>query len=600
MNGYTGARGTIVVKLTHMEGRLPLRGATVELIGRGERYTSDRNGMVRINVATPPKSLSLTPDPPARPYSIYSIRITAAGYVTRTALNIQVFAETSTILNENMIQLEAAGNNTNKESETPPHKLWQLTRIGEDNSAVTTMATPTVPEVRLPENITVHLGTPGSDAVDVTVPFITYIKSVASSEIYPTWPRSSLIANVHAQVSLALNRIYTEWYPSQGYPFDIAASPSFDQYYIHNREVFGTIDEVVDEYFTYYIARMGFVEPLFAQFCDGKTSTCQGLSQWGSVDLANRGDTPIEILRYYYGKDVELRRAPVTQTVPDSYPGEPLSQGMESDAVRFMQNRLNRIGVTYTEIPFILLPDGVFDAETTAAVRAFQRIFGLPQTGIVDSDTWYKITYIYTAVKSLGELDSEGQLPEGGAYPGTPLKNGDVGPNVLRMQWFINGIARSGQIPALREVELDGRYGEETASQVRVLQQYFGQTQTGQIDRAAWESITRLFNEIGEIGTDEEFPNASVPGWPRPYPGAAIRRGDSGENVRYIQSILAVLANNNQAIPAPAVDGVFGAETESSVIAFQRAYNLATDGIVGVLTWEQLNAAYGETTPSVG
>lgn len=595
MNGYTGARGTIIVKLTHMEGRLPLRGATVELIGRGERYTTDRSGIVRISVSAPPKSLSLTPDPPARPYSIYSIRITAAGYVTRTALNIQVFAETSTIISENMIQLEAT-DATDKDSETPPHKLWQISRGGADNIALPTMATPTVPDVRLPENITVHLGTPGSDAVDVTVPFITYIKSVASSEIYPTWPRNALIANVHAQVSLALNRIYTEWYPSQGYPFDIAASPSFDQYYIHNREVFGTIDEVVDEYFTYYIARMGFVEPLFAQFCDGKTSTCQGLSQWGTVDLANRGDTPLEIIRYYYGRDTELRRAPVAQTVPDSYPGEPLSAGDESDAVRFMQNRLNRIGVTYTQIPFILLPDGVFDAETVNAVRAFQRIFGLPQTGVVDSDTWYKINYIYNAVKSLGELDSEGQLPEGGAYPGVPVKVGDVGPNVLRMQWFINGIARSGQLASLREVELDGRYGEETASQVRVLQQYFGLPQTGQIDRATWDSITKLFNEIGEIGTDETFPD----GTPRPYPGTPVRRGDSGDDVRYIQRLLASIAAQTGAVSAPAVDGVFGAETESAVRAFQSAYDLDPDGIVGVLTWEKLNAVYENTLPTFG
>ncbi len=597
MNGYTGARGTIVIKLTHMEGRLALRGATVELIGRGERYTTDRSGIVRISVPAPPKSLSLTPDPPARPYSVYSVRISAPGYVTRTALNIHVFAEISTIISENMIQLEAAGDTTEKESETPPHKLWQLSRMGDgDTTTVPTLAVPTVPDVRLPENITVKLGTPGSDAVTVTVPFITYIKSVASSEIYPTWPRTALIANVHAQVSLALNRIYTEWYPSQGYPFDIAASPSFDQYYIHNREVFGTIDEVVDEYFTYYIARMGFVEPLFAQFCDGKTTTCQGLSQWGTVDLANRGDTVLDILKYYYGRDVELRRAPVAQTVPDSYPGEPLSAGDESDAVRFMQNRLNRIGVTYTQIPFILLPDGVFDAETTNAVRAFQRIFGLPQTGVVDSDTWYKITYIYTAVKSLAELDSEGQQPEGGVYPGTPVQNGDVGPNVLRMQWFINGIARSGQIPALREVELDGQYGEETASQVRVLQQYFGLPQTGKIDRATWDSITRLFNEIGEIGTDDTYPD----GTPRPYPGAPIRRGASGDNVRYIQTLLAEIAKGNSAVTAPVVDGVFGAETEASVRAFQTAFGLEPDGVVGVLTWEQLNAAYENTLPTFG
>ncbi len=497
MNGYMGARGTIVVVLTHMEGRLALRGATVELVGRNERYTTDRNGMVRINVAAPPKALSLTPNPASRPYSIYSIKISCAGYVTRTVFNIQVFPDVVTRLTEDMIQLMET-ETPHRDTETPPHKLWQTVRSADEGRfALPTMATVTVPAVQIPENITVHLGTPGSDSVDVTVPFITYIKSVACSEIYPTWPTQSIIANVHAQVSLALNRIYTEWYPSQGYSFDIAASPSFDQYYIHEREVFDTIATVVDEYFDRYIARMGYVEPIFAQFCDGKTVTCQGLSQWGTVERAESGESATDIVKYYYGRDVELRQAPVAQVVPDSYPGEPLSLGDESDAVRFLQNRLNRIGITYTEIPFILLPDGVFDAETQNAVKAFQRIFGLPQSGIADSETWYRIIYIYTAVKSLAELDSEGQQPENGAYPGTPLTNGSVGPNVLTMQWYINAIASSGQYPEVNTVELDGQYGNETATQVRTLQGIFGLPQTGEVDEPTWNRITELFIQLG-------------------------------------------------------------------------------------------------------
>ena len=317
MNGYMGARGTIMVLLTHMEGRLALKGATVELLGRNERYTTDANGIARISVAAPPKELSLTPTPAARPYAIYSLRISCPGYITRTALNIQVFPDIVTRLTEDMVQL-ADSDGERKDTETPPHKLWRFSQSGDVSFPTVALPAQTVPSVQVPENITVHLGTPGSDAVDVTVPFITYIKSVASSEIYPTWPTQSLIANVHAQVSLALNRIYTEWYPSQGYPFDIAASPSFDQYYVHEREVFGTIDNVVDEYFDNYIARMGFIEPIFAQFCDGKTVTCQGLSQWGSVERAQNGENALEIIRYYYGKDVELRQAPVAEDVADS------------------------------------------------------------------------------------------------------------------------------------------------------------------------------------------------------------------------------------------------------------------------------------------
>lgn len=215
----------------------------------------------------------------------------------------------------------------------------------------------------IPETITVHLGTPDSNAPNVTVDFSTYIKNVASSEIFPTWPESALRANIYAIVSFALNRIYTEWYRSRGYDFDITSTTQFDQKFINGREYFENISYIVDELFNDYVQRQGSIEPLFTSFCNGTTSTCAGLSQWGTVDLANRGLTPYEILQYYYGDDINIvRNAPVKTRMP-SYPGIPLKYGSASNDVKSLQVFLNRISSNYPAIPkyhrlteFLMMP----------------------------------------------------------------------------------------------------------------------------------------------------------------------------------------------------------------------------------------------------
>ena len=260
----------------------------------------------------------------------------------------------------------------------------------------------------IPETITVHLGTPDSDAPNVTVPFSSYVKNVASSEIFPTWPENALRANIYAITSFALNRIYTEWYRSRGYDFDITATTQYDQKFINGREYFQNISYLVDELFNDYVRRQGKIEPLFTAFCNGTTVTCEGLSQWGTVDLANRGLTPYEILQYYYGDDIDIvKNAPVRTTMP-SYPGIDLQFGSAGNDVRSLQIYLNRISGNYPAIPKIPAADGIFDAATEAAVRKFQEVFGLEVTGIVNESTWYRITYIYTSVKRIAELDSEG------------------------------------------------------------------------------------------------------------------------------------------------------------------------------------------------
>ena len=603
MNSLLPSRGTLTVRLTHMEGRLLLAGATVEVLNRGERYTTDRNGTVRITLPAPPRALSLQPNPPTRPYAVYDIRVTVSGYVPVTVYGIHIFDGIGSLWTYNMIRVDDAESAEETRINVPPHRRAVLPPYGGDAATAAVPAMNGAPSsarpVTVPEMVTVHLGLPGSDAVNVTVPFVEYIKSVASSEVFPTWPRESLLSNIHAEATLVMNRIYTEWYPSQGYDFDVSASPAFDQYYVHQREVFDTIDVLVDEYFKYYIGRQGFVEPIFAQFCDGRQSACSGLSQWGTVDLAAMGYTAIDIIRYYYGQNTELRTAELAKSLPDSYPGSPLTMGSSGEDVLRVQNRLNRIAINYPAIPFITIAEGNYGAETARSVRSFQQVFGLPVNGTVDEDTWYRIIYIYNAVKRLGELESEGEEVQSGAYPGNEVRIGDRGPNVLRLQWYNNAIARSNQFPQLRVIDLDGIYDNETAEAMRALQALLGLPQTGVVDKATWDAVTRLYNEVGEIGTDDEYYGGEISGWPRPYPGAPVRRGATGDTVYYIQDLINAINSGNSAVPRVARDGIFGAETQAAVIAFQNAYGLASDGIVGPLTWEKLNAEYG-MLPSVG
>lgn len=259
----------------------------------------------------------------------------------------------------------------------------------------------------IPETITVHLGRPDEPAENVTVPFLEYIQNVASSELYPTWPENALRANIYAQVSFALNRIYTEWYRSRGYDFDITNSTAYDQAFVNGRDIFENVAVLVNELFNQYLARPDFIQPLFAAYCDGRRVQCDGLSQWGTVDLANQGLTPYQILTRYYGEDLDIRTAP-TRPAVRSYPGQPLRLGDASISVEIMQSRLNRISNNYPAIPKIYPVNGVFDANTESAVKAFQEIFNLTPDGIVGPATWYQITSVYNAVLRLAELNAIG------------------------------------------------------------------------------------------------------------------------------------------------------------------------------------------------
>lgn len=262
--------------------------------------------------------------------------------------------------------------------------------------------------VIIPELITVHLGLPDEPAKNLTLPFVNYLKNVASSELYPTWPDAALRANIYVQTTYALNRVYTEWYRSRGYDFDITSTTQFDQKFTEGINYFQNLISIVDELFNDYIIKEGTIEPMFTQYCDGVKTQCNGLLQWNSVTLANEGLVPYEILRRYYGDEIRIvRNAPVEQNVP-SYNGIPLKLGSIGPEVRTIQCQLNRISFNYPAIPKTLAVNDTFTIQTETAVKKAQEIFNLKTDGIVGKQTWYKLKFIYVSVKRLGELTSEG------------------------------------------------------------------------------------------------------------------------------------------------------------------------------------------------
>lgn len=324
----------------------------------------------------------------------------------------------------------------------------------------------------IPRSITVHLGRPTAAARNVTVPFTDYLKNVASSEIYPTWPENAIRANIYAQASFALNRIYTEHYRSRGYDFDITNSTAYDQAYVDGRSVFSNVAKLVDELFNNYVTKGDQVQPYFTQYCSGREVTCPGLSQWGTVTLANQGYTPYRILRYYYGNDINIKTAPI-KDIRESYPGRAVRLGDVSEDVRIIQRQLNRIARNYPAIPLIPSPNGIFDTATRESVKKFQSIFSLTVDGIVGKATWYKIKQLYAGILKLGELYSEGlRLTDVERQFKTVIKRGDRGQDVSTIQYFLNFIGsftNNIQPPAV-----DGIFGQDTYNSVVQFQQQYG------------------------------------------------------------------------------------------------------------------------------
>lgn len=435
----------------------------------------------------------------------------------------------------------------------------------------------------IPQTITVHLGPPDQAAENVTVPFADYIKNVASSEIYPTWPENAIRANVLAQISYALNRVFTEYYPSRGYDFDITSTTRYDQAFTQGGEVFENIGQIVDEIFNNYIVRQGRVEPLFAQFCDGVQTQCQGLSQWGTVSLANQGLTPFQILQYYYGPDIGIvTNAPVGNNVP-SYPGIPLLRGSFGEEVRQLQIELNRIGKNFPAIPAIPAITGVFDVPTEQAVIRFQDVFNLYVDGIVGKATWYKVKEIYNGVKRLSELSGEGLAFSEAqqVYPNI-LRYGDTGIAVRIVQYYLAFLGYF--YPDLPPIAIDGVFGQETYDAVLTFQNKYGLDVDGIVGRNTWNELQRVYR-----ATVRDLPEDYQTYIGEAYPGRFLVRGDVGAAVSRLQSNLQRIAQNDPGVPAVQVTGEFDVATEEAVKAIQRQLGLDPNGAVGPILWSEIS-----------
>ena len=579
--------GTLRIQAFAARQSAPVEGVTVAVQGDGftlHRITDATGSAADIPVEAPACALSLDEDNTTRPYAIVSLTAAKPGYRTVRIEGIQIFAGQVTLAQPQMLPDTEEGRDIpNAPIIIPPHALFAGS--GGSGPQPALHCTPRVlDQVIIPKNITVHLGKPAASARNVTVSFRDYIANVASSEVYPTWPEQALRANIHCQISLALNRIYTEWYPSKGYTFNITNSTSYDQYYVHGRTVFDVMVRITDDIFNTYIRKTGTVNPYYSEYCDGKSVTCPGLKQWGTVTLANQGRNALQILKYYYGNDIEIIRTSNIQSIPQSYPGSPIRQGDSGTAVFTLQRQLNRITKDY---PFLglLTVDGVFGAKMAATVRAFQKQFNLTADGVVGRQTWYKISYIYVSVKDLAELTSEGEVSSGtlsdGTWGGTVLRTGSTGSAVEQLQFWLNTLAQyTSSIPS---VTVDGVFGSGTAAAVRAFQRKYGLTVDGVVGRDTW---TELYDQFRSIQSDNGTPNA--------YPGTALREGASGQNVRLVQFWLKIARTVYSNLNNITVDGKFGSATTAAVKRFQTYFGLTSDGVVGRTTWNKLYEVYND------
>lgn len=438
----------------------------------------------------------------------------------------------------------------------------------------------------IPEFITVHLGPPSSNARNITVSFPEYIKNVASSEIYPTWPENAIRANIYAQISFALNRVYTEYYRSKGYDFDITNSTQYDQSYVQGRDIFENISRIVDEIFNDYVIKQGQIQPYFTQYCAG---SCDGLSQWGTVSLARNGLTPFQILQRYYGNDIGIvENAPVKSNT-ESYPGTEIRLGSAGEDVIDIQRRLNRIARNYPSIPTIPDTSGIFEATTQKAVRQFQKIFNLAQDGIVGKRTWYKIISIYNGIKGLSDLYSEGiSITEAQRRYSTVLKKGDTGDPVRIIQYYLAFLGYFN--PKLPQIRVDGYFGDETRDAVLTFQRLYNLDVDGIVGRSTWNKIQDAYNSLFNSLPDEYKRYSSLI-----YPGYYITTGTRGQAVEQVQKFINAIAKNNSSIPSVDVDGIYGPSTESAVRIFQTQNGITPTGQVGAVTWNALAKGYNSS-----
>ncbi len=497
------AIGYLQIQARTAQDAVPLMGARVWVLDDEGNTTyqlvTDESGETRaVSLETMDASYSQSPGYPGKPYVEYSVTVDAEGFKPVSVGEIPIFDGQTTVLPVMLAPLEERGTSRMIEYIDVGEPAVEFADQRQQQDQEEDVPQPIVlRQVVIPNPITVHLGAPNTQAANVQVPFLNYVKNVASSEVYPTWPREALKANVYAIMSFALNRVYTEWYRSRGYNFDITNSTAYDQYYVQGRPIYDSISDVVDELYGEYVRRRGQSSPYFTSFCNGTTTTCNGLSQWGSVSLANQGYSAERILRYYYPDDIELAKTNIVTNALSSYPGTALRVGSSGLDVQTLQTWLGRVRRNYPAIPTITDPEGTFGESTRAAVQKFQSIFNLTADGIVGKTTWYKLSGIYTAVTRLAELDSEGtSLGIGTVPPSAVLRQGSRGQDVITLQYLLNVIAQ--YYPNILAPAQDGIFGNETRQSVVAFQRQMGLSPDGIVGRQTWRALYNNYLGIGE------------------------------------------------------------------------------------------------------
>ncbi len=402
--------GGLTFQVTSTIGLIPIEGARISIQNSNEPDTTieelstNSSGQTdTVDLPAPPFEYSQEPGS-NQPYTDYNITVTAPGYEPTVISGTEILPDVTALQNVEMTPVETG--TAEDEITIPEHTLYgdYPPKIPEDEiKPMDESGSIVLSRVVIPEYIVVHNGTPGNSAAgDYYVTYTDYIKNVVSSEIYATWPESTIYANTLAILSFTLNRVYTEWYRNQGYNFTITSSTAYDQKWIRGRNIYTNIDRIVDSIFNNFLSRPGVRQPIFTSYCDGSTTTCSGLSQWGSKYLGDQGYSAIDIIHYYYGSDMYINSTTSVSGIPASWPGYNLSGGATGQKVQQIQEQLNRIARNYPAIPTISA-DGIYGPRTAEAVRAFQRIFRLPQSGVVDYPTWYKISQIYVGVSRIAE-----------------------------------------------------------------------------------------------------------------------------------------------------------------------------------------------------
>lgn len=524
------AIGYLTMQARTAHEALPLQGVQVTVLddeqNRIYELKTDENGETRrVSLETMDKRYSQDENFTGTPYITYNVFAQAEGFDSVSVSEIPIFDGQSAILPLVLVPIsgQRQGGMQTEIMVGAPAVAMEGER--EPEGDLQSGESPQVlRQVAIPNPITVHLGTPNSAASNVQVSFPDYVKNVASSEIYPTWPEASLRANIYAMITFALNRVYTEWYRAQGYSFDITNSTSYDQYFVYGRPIYDSISRVVDQIFNEYVRRQGQQAPYFTSFCNGTTTTCRGMSQWGTVTLANQGYTPIRILRYYYPDDVEIAQTNVITNMLTSYPGTLLRVGSTGLDVQTIQNYLRRIRQNYPAIPAITDQEGTFGDSTRAAVVKFQSIFGLAPDGIVGKSTWYKISSLYTAVTRLAELNSEGtNLGIGTVPPASVLREGSRGQDVITLQYLLSLISEYyPDIPALAQ---DGIFGAGTKRSVIAFQRRMGLAEDGIVGPATWNALYRTYQGIMQnVPTPNPNPTPDTGGSSFAY---TVRAGDT-------------------------------------------------------------------------